>query len=188
MSAFDDMIEASIVEASGVMGESFTVGGQVLISDTTYRLVQKKVLVAGPLEVSGKGLRAPIHLWEVRGLEGLPDMRLLSTVPELIGLPQPVPINLRFLKGKQVEAEVHAAKLISLSLAGAEIITDRKLDIFNSLQVQLPVRGAKVEFVDGKVVGLGEGENAYLVRFSGLDDSTSSAINLFIQENVQGGA
>ena len=113
--------------------ESFTVGGQVLISDMTYGLVQKEVMVAGPLEVSGKGLRAPLHLWEVRGLEGLPDMQLAPTVPELIGLPQPIPISLRFLTGKQVEAEVHAAKLISLSPAGAEIITDRKLDVFTSL-------------------------------------------------------
>ena len=154
----------------------------------TYGQVQKEVMVAGPLEVSGKGLRAPLHLWEVRGLEGLPDMQLAPTVPELIGLPQPIPISLRFLTGKQVEAEVHAAKLISLSPAGAEIITDRKLDVFTSLQVQLPGRAAKDDFVDGKVVGLGEGENAYLVCFSSLDDSTSTAITLFIKENIQGGA
>jgi len=166
--------------------ESFTVGGQVLISDLTYRLVQQEVMVAGPLEVSGKGLRAPLHLWEVRGLEGRPDM-LPPTVPELIGLRQPIPISLRFLTGKQVEAEVHTARLISLSPAGAEIITDRKLDVFTSLQVQLPVRSAKAEFVDGKVVGLGELEYAYLVRFSGLDDSTSAAINLFLQENIRSG-
>jgi len=172
----------------GARIESFTVGGQVLISDQTYRLAQQEVMVAGPLEVSGKGLRAPLHLWEVRGLVGLPNMQLLPTVPELIGLPQPVSVSLRFLKGKQVEAEVHAAKLISLSPGGAELITHRKLDIFTSLQVQLPVRGAKAEFVDGKVVGLGERENAYLVRFSGLDDSTSAAIILFIKENIQSGA
>jgi hypothetical protein len=138
--------------------------------------------------VSGKGLRAPLHLWEVRELEGLPDKQLSPTVPELIGLPQPIPISLRFLTGKQVEAEVHEAKLISLSPAGAEILTDRKLDVFTSLQVQLPGRAVKNEFVDGKVVGLGELENAYLVRFSGLDESTSAAVNLLIKENIQGGS
>jgi len=167
--------------------ESFTVGGQVLISDLTYRLVKGSVVVAGPLEVSGKGLRAPLQLWEVRGLEGLPD-RLPPTVPELVGLRQPIPISLRFLTGKQVEAEVHAAKLISLSPAGAEILTNRKLDVFTSLQVQLPILGTKDDFLDGKVVGLGQQEDAYLVRFSGLDDSTSAAITRFIQENIQGGA
>jgi len=163
--------------------ESFTVGGQVLISDLTYRLVKGSVVVAGPLEVSGKGLRAPLQLWEVRGLEGLPD-RLPPTVPELVGLRQPIPISLRLLTGKQVEAEVHEAKLISLSPAGAEIIADRKLDIFTSLQVQLPGHAAKDDFLDGKVVGLGQQEDAYLVRFSGLDDSTSAAITRFIQENI----
>jgi adenylate cyclase len=167
--------------------ESFTVGRQVLISDMTYRLVQGAVIVTGPLEVSGKGLRAPLHLWEVRGLEGLPDKQLSPTVPELIGLRQPIPISLRFLRGKQVEAEVHEAKLISLSPAGAEIISDQKMGVFTSLQMQLPGRVAKDEFVDGKVVGLGDLENAYLVHFSGLDDSTSAAITLFIKENIQGG-
>ena len=166
--------------------ESFTVGGQVLISEMTYRLAQGEVMVAGPLEVSGKGLRLPLHLWEVRGLEGLSDMMLPPTVPELTGLRQPIPISLRFLTGKQVEAEIYEAKLISFSPAGAEIITDRKLDVFTSLQMQLPDRGAKDEFVDGKVVGLGELENAYLIRFSGLDDSTSARITLFIKENIRG--
>jgi hypothetical protein len=40
-----------------------------------------------------------------------------------------------------VEAELHPATLISLSAAGAEIITDRKLEIFSSLQLRLPADG-----------------------------------------------
>jgi adenylate cyclase len=50
--------------------ESFTVGGQVLISDETHRLVQDVVVASGPLEAAGKGLSAPLRLWEVRGLQG----------------------------------------------------------------------------------------------------------------------
>jgi len=166
--------------------ESFTVGGQVLISDMTHRLVQEDVIAAGPLEVSGKGVRAPIRLWEIRGLPGVPDALLPPTVPELTALPRPVPIRLRFLRGKQIDAEVHEAKLISLSPAGAEIITDWKLEAFASLQMQLPCF-PEHEFVDGKVVGLGKLENAYVVRFSGFDESTSASITLFIKEKISTG-
>jgi adenylate cyclase len=162
--------------------ESFTVGGQVLISDETHRLVQDLVVASGPLEAAGKGLSAPLSLWEVRGLKDAPEARLAPTVPELTRLPTPIPIHLRFLTGKQVEAELHPATLISLSPAGAEIITDRKLEIFSSLQLRLPAAAAPDDFLDGKVVGPGAGENAYIVRFSGLSDSTSAGIARFIEE------
>ncbi|MFP3869131.1 MAG: adenylate/guanylate cyclase domain-containing protein [Desulfobacteraceae bacterium] len=165
--------------------ETFTVGGQVLISDMTYRLGQEKITALGPLEVSGKGLRTPLRLWEVRGLKGVPNAQLAPTVPELTRLLKPLPIHLRFLRGKQIEAEVHAAQLVSLSTVGAEIITDRKLEVFSSLQMQLPGSVAQNEFLDGKVVGLGEMENAYVVRFSGLDESMSSNITRFIKEQSQ---
>lgn len=167
--------------------ESFTVGGQVLISDMTHRLVQEDVIAAGPLEVSGKGVRAPICLWEVRGLEGVPNMLLSPTVPELTALPRPIPLRLRFLRGKQIDTEVHEARLISLSPAGAEIITDWKLEAFSSLQMQLPCFPEQHEFVDGKVVGRGKLENAYVVRFSGLDESMSAGVTLFIKDNILAG-
>jgi adenylate cyclase len=162
--------------------ESFTVGGQVLISNATYLLVQDKVVVSGPLEVAGKGLSAPLSLWELRGLMGEPEARLSPTVPALTRLPTPLPIHLRFLSGKQIDAEVHAAHLVSLSVAGAEIITDRELEIFSSLQIKLPGSASPDDFLDGKVVGPGDLESAYIVRFSGLDQSTSAGITSFIEE------
>jgi adenylate cyclase len=162
--------------------ESFTVGGQVLMSDATYLLVQDEVVVSGPLKAAGKGLSAPLRLWEVRGLKAAPEVRLAHTVPELTRLPTPIPIQLRFLTGKQVEAELHPATLISLSAAGAEIIAGRKLKMFSSLQLRLPAGAAPDDFLDGKVVGPGELENAYIVRFSGLDHSTSAGITKFIEE------
>jgi hypothetical protein len=127
-----------------------------------------------------------LSLWEVRGLKDAPEARLAPTVPELTRLPTPIPIHLRFLTGKQVEAELHPATLISLSPAGAEIITDRKLEIFSSLQLRLPAAAAPDDFLDGKVVGPGAGENAYIVRFSGLSDSTSAGIASLSRNTAEG--
>jgi len=167
--------------------ESFTVGGQVLISDATFRLVQEEVIAAGPLEVFGKGLAGPLHLWEVRGLKGLPEAQLAPTVPELTRLSRPIPIRLRLLRGKRVEPEVHEARLLALSLAGAEIVTDLKLEVFSSLQVQLPGQAGVEEFADGKVVGLKEQESSYVVRFSGLDEPAAARLHRFLDETILAG-
>lgn len=168
--------------------ETFTVGGQVLIADATYAQVQEKIVAEGPLEAAGKGLSAPLRLWEVRGLKDAPEALLPPTVPELTGLPQPLPIRLRFLTGKQIDAEVHTARLIGLSAAGAEIISDRKLEIFSSLQVQLPGGAAPPDFLDGKVVAPGNQANAYIVRFSGLEEAVAAGISRFLEEQRQAAA
>ena len=48
--------------------ETFTVGGQVLISEASRRLAEDLISVSGPFEAYGKGVEGAIQLWEVRGL------------------------------------------------------------------------------------------------------------------------
>ena len=52
MSAFDDMIEASIVEASGVMGESFTVGGSSIVGIMDELDMEAGLEIYGDTEVA----------------------------------------------------------------------------------------------------------------------------------------
>ena len=53
--------------------ETFTVGGQVLISEATRLLVENRVSVSGPFEAYGKGVEGAIQIWEVRGLPHEPE-------------------------------------------------------------------------------------------------------------------
>ena len=62
--------------------ESFTVGGQMLTSESTRQVVADQFEVIRPMEAFAKGLEATIHLWEVRGVRNQSlSMLLFSTAP-----------------------------------------------------------------------------------------------------------
>lgn len=54
--------------------ESFTVGGQILISASTRHVLQGKVRIDGQLRVKMKGMDEPVTIYEVGGLEGYPNL------------------------------------------------------------------------------------------------------------------
>ena len=46
--------------------ETFTVGGQILISEASRFAVERLVSVIGPFQAYGKGVEGAIQVWEVR--------------------------------------------------------------------------------------------------------------------------
>lgn len=50
--------------------ESYTVGGQVLISEDTYNLLSFKALIKNSFKVNPKGVKKPVRLYDVSGIEG----------------------------------------------------------------------------------------------------------------------
>lgn len=148
--------------------ESFSVGGQVLISDDTKALLAGGYQTQGPYQVSGKGIPRPINLWEVRGEKGRPQLTLPPTVPDLTGLDQPAAVSFQFLSGKMVEEEVHQADLLKVSKAGALIQTQAPLSIFAPLLMQLPSPGGGQLAMDARVVHLSPEKAQATVRFSGV--------------------
>jgi adenylate cyclase len=157
--------------------ESFTVGGQVIISESTRQAVGDQFVVAGPLEATAKGVDSAIRLWEVRGIANQEDKTLPPTVPGLTRLARPIPVRIRLIAGKQISPMAYEARLLQLSPAGAELETKLDLEAFASLQVELPGTSRKSYLIDGKVVGAGELESAYIVRFTGMDETASQALN-----------
>ncbi|MBW1786994.1 MAG: Cache 3/Cache 2 fusion domain-containing protein [Deltaproteobacteria bacterium] len=160
----------------GARIESFTVGGQVLISQSTFDAAADFVTATGPFKAFGKGVADVMRMWEVRGLKDDPDRVLPPVVSGLKMLPEPVPVTFRRFRGKQVDPETCEARLIKLSPTGAEMETDRGLAVFANIQAQLPGSGEEVVSIDGKIVNLGERENRYILRFTGIGEAAGEAI------------
>jgi adenylate cyclase len=154
--------------------ESFTVGGQVLISGATRQVVAGQFVLDGPLTALGKGMEAPIRLWEVRGVSGHPEKTMPPTVPGLTRLAQPLPVHLRFITGKQISYRAYEARLLQLSPAGAELTTELHLESFTPVQVEIPVPSGESFQVDAKVVG--EGEASFIIRFTGMSEAAGEAL------------
>ncbi len=151
--------------------ESFTVGGQVLVSDSTREVLAERLVADGPLEAEAKGVSAPIRMWMVRCLEGERSLELPSPMSDLVVLASAIDVSLRLFRGKQVAADTYTAKLLRLGASGSELQTEGPLGMFDAVQVILPSRTGIVAALDGKVVAVTEqasGWRTAVVRFGGL--------------------
>ena len=167
--------------------ETFTVGGQVLISDSTRQILGDRLVADGPLEVEGKGVGTAIRLWDVLALQGDTTLVLPAQVRDLTVLHQPIEARVRLFLGKQVDRQTHFARLHRLGAGGGEIESEAPLAVFDALQVLLPTsaRGNASEILDGKVIALSEHEGARtaLVRFTGIDWDTQTRIEAFVRRD-----
>ena len=162
--------------------ETFTVGGQILISEATRLMVEGLVSVIGPFQAYGKGVEGAIQIWEVRGLPDTPDLTLSPTVPGLMALSQPVAVQFRLVTGKQMASELYQAAIIKLSEAGAAIVTDLDLEDFAAIQIQLHNKAGEILYLDGKVVARDGTRKVFILRFSPLDEAGNAAISQILAE------
>lgn len=150
--------------------ETFTVGGQALMSDVTRQALGDQVVANGPMEAEGKGVDAAIRIWEILALRGEPMLVLPSPVRELSELSPPMDARVRVFLGKQLDRQSHPARLHRLGAGGAELETAAPLSVFGALQLLLPMGHGEPQPLDGKVVATSDhdGAHTYLVRFTGI--------------------
>src|SRR5262249_35109140 len=84
--------------------ESFTVGGQVLVSDATREALADSLEVDGPMEAEAKGVGERVRMWMVRRLEAGTSLELPSPASDLVVLRSAMEVSLRPLRGKQIGA------------------------------------------------------------------------------------
>jgi adenylate cyclase len=152
--------------------ETFTVGGQVFVADSTRRALGERLVVDGPLEAEGKGVAALMRFWEVLALRGETLLTLPSPVRDLAELAVPLEARLRLFLGKHLDRQSHPARVLRLGAGGAELESTAPLEVFGSLHVLLPLgdAGDAPEALDGKVIAFSErdGRRTALVRFTGM--------------------
>ena len=102
--------------------ESYTVGGQIFISENTLHASGDIVRVDNAMQVSPKGVKEPLTIYEVGGIAG--DYQLfLPPKPEVdwIELTQPLSLQFTVLEGKHVGEVRYQAAIIKLAPKMAEI-------------------------------------------------------------------
>jgi adenylate cyclase len=119
--------------------ESYTVGGQILISETTYNEVEEIVKTNGSMEVEPKGVSHPISIYDICGIGGIYNLELPSINESLRVLPTPISITFRILEEKHLGAELFEGEVRRLSMFGAEIFCDRDIPVLTNLKLHLKV-------------------------------------------------
>jgi adenylate cyclase len=109
--------------------ESFTVGGQVLISETTLQEVKSIVKIAGHNQITLKGIENPVSVYDVWGVGGFYNLFLPKEQEQFFALPAPIPIQYVIVEGKKLKGTIFKGSLIELSAKGAKVkINPEELD------------------------------------------------------------
>jgi adenylate cyclase len=145
--------------------ESFTVGGQVLISEAALRAAgDGAVEVGSPLSIDAKGTREPIVVHDLRAVAGV---RVPDAADHAVALADPINVLCHVVVGKKVEAEAFGARLLELSLRGGTLLTPRRLRALSNLKMEVRPLGRTPVVLYSKVVSVAP-DGTMGVRFTSL--------------------
>ena len=124
--------------------ESYTVGGQILVSPTVYEPIRSLVQVQSSLEVNFKGLPDPVTLYDVVEIQGQYACALPDRTPEtFITLPEPLTIAYYPVDGKTVTEQALAGTITRLAVSSAEVTLAEPLALHHNLKFQVELDHAE---------------------------------------------
>jgi adenylate cyclase len=143
--------------------ESYTVGGQVLISESTYNELSTILKVRQTVEASMKGVANTVTLYDVEGMIGNFNLFLTEAAENMVSLQEPLELNFTILEGKHLSEETFAGKLMQLSRKSGLVYADKLPAVLSNIKITLP---------DGEIYGkvthhLAEKQGFY-VQFTNL--------------------
>jgi adenylate cyclase len=122
--------------------ESYTVGGQILVSQSTVDASSPILKLCGKMAVEAKGFKDPVVVHDLRGIAGKHDLHLLERKEDLKLLVRPVPLKICRLVDKQVCGEEFDGTMIRLSLnqgemRGGESPSDFSAGLLDNVRIRI---------------------------------------------------
>jgi len=146
--------------------ETYTVGGQVLISEATAAELGELLETRGRFKVKPKGLKSAITIFDVLAVNGRYDVRLPENHDELEALPNSVPVRLMVVDGKDVGGVEEVGWLDALSETSALLRTELPLEPLVNLKLDFAAE-ISGDDVYAKVLGLApDAEGRRRIRFT----------------------
>lgn len=104
--------------------ESYTLGGQILITESTLKEVGSMVRIGGQKQLLLKGVNQSVTIYDVTGIGGKYNI-FLSTKEEIfLPLADEIILQYAFLDGKRICSTIFNGSLVKLSAKEAEIRYD----------------------------------------------------------------
>lgn len=136
--------------------ESYTIGGQILISPSTYERVRHLIRLKGTMEVEFKGLDKPMTIYEVGGLGGRYQLALPETTSQTLPpLTSPLPIACFLVQDKTVSDTAITGHITHLSAAAANVVLTAPVALHANLKIVLaPQQTSALSAIYAKVIAL----------------------------------
>jgi adenylate cyclase len=167
--------------------QSYTVGDQILISETTRHEAGPLISLAKQMEIEAKGIAQPITIYEVRGIGGTYNLFLPEREETLVPLPQEIPLQYTVLTGDHVGRTVYPGSFVTLSTKGGEVHATNPMALWSDIKIQL--MGDNGEKLPGELYAkvlrdLPASRAGFYVHFT----SISSEVATFFQRLLVSGA
>ena len=147
--------------------ESFSVGGQVLISQSTHDRLSDILQIRAVLEVEMKGIPGKVNLYDVGGIAGAYAVRLPERDETPRSLQRPIQVRVYRLDQKVVTGSGTPARFMALSLTSAILVLEGNVEQWEDLRILIPD--------DPLAPGKGE-VFAKVVSVTSFDDRTRAAV------------
>lgn len=152
--------------------ESYTVGGQVLISSSTYMKLAEIVDVRNELKVEMKGMAGKVSLFDVVGIGGEYNVHLSGQEDTPVSLAQPVHVRINRLDEKAVTDLFLSGSITHASLSSAVLVLGEQVQQWENLKLEMldsemkPIGGD----VYGKVVSASPTDGSFVasIRFTSI--------------------
>jgi adenylate cyclase len=132
--------------------ESYTVGGQILMSDRLAQQVQAPITLGQSLEVRAKGFAEPVLVHELLAIGGIAPQALPLLAESLQPLCPTVRIDWTTLKAKQVQHPMLAGHLIQLAHQFAVIVVAPSVELLSDIKLNVPGAAGAATDVYAKVI------------------------------------
>ena len=153
--------------------ESYSVGGEILISESTLNKVKNIVKICSTKTVKLKGISQSIVIYGVEGIGGKYNLYLPKEKEFFLPLLKPISLTYQILEGKQVGKKRFFGNLLKLSAKSALIsCEDEKIFLkpMNNLKINLITSHTSITKDDiyAKVLSNGIDENTLYIGFTNI--------------------
>lgn len=131
--------------------ESYSLGGQILISDATRQAVEDILRIDGQMTVAPKGVEKPLTTYQVGGIGGEYQLFLPEPGDTLMPLPKEIPLRYFLLEGKHTGLLFYEGRMVKLSPKRAEVCAEYPVAPLSNLKLQL--MGQDGEYLPGDLYG-----------------------------------
>jgi adenylate cyclase len=161
--------------------ESYTVGGQILISENTSQDANIDLDIAGKQQIEPKGMKDPVTICEIRGIGDKYNLFLPKDDDIITRLNLEVPVEYTVLQGKHAVGMVFQGGLISLSANGAQLRSLHSLEVFNNLKLKLLIAAdlaTEEKYFYAKVIKKSDiDQHHFLIRFTAIPPKAIALLN-----------
>ncbi len=171
--------------------ESFSLRGQVLISESTFERARDFVTTGEPMDVFVKGRSKVVVLREVLGIPAMGKVVPRQESRRSPRVEVKIPLTYQMVVNEVVVPEARPGRILDIGYHGVLAEIALPVSPLSEVQVQfeLPLIGRRIQCIYGRVIKVsakGDGTYHAGIEFTSIPEEDRAAIQLFVQLLIQG--